>query len=200
AAESPLIVSPQFSSPSRRPLKQGTERTCMKRMFAFATLLGVLSVTAALVSSTASAVSTAKLQTPAHIGGVVPVIGKQVGYAGLPLVNHGGPVMTTNHTYTIFWKPATYTMAPGYDTTINQYFTDVAHDSNLGTNVYAATTQYSGIQYSSTFSGTFTDTSSFPASGCPLYNSLPVCLTDTQIQNEINSVIASQGWVKNGTN
>ena len=172
----------------------------MKRLLVLGTLLGVLSVTAALVSSSASAVTTAKPATPANIGGVVPVRGKQFPGAGLPLVNHGGPVMTTNKTYTIFWKPAGYTMAPGYDTTINQYFTDVAHDSGMGTNVYASDTQYSGIQYSSTVGGTFTDTASFPASGCPLYDGLPVCLTDTQIQNEVNSVIASQNWTKNGTN
>lgn len=40
----------------------------------------------------------------------------------------------------------------------------------------------------------------FPASGCPLYSGLSECLTDAQIQTEINNVIASKGWVKNGTN
>jgi hypothetical protein len=172
----------------------------MKRLLVLGTLLGALSVTAALVSSSASAVTTARLTTPANIGGVVPVRGKQFPGAGLPLINHGGPTMTTNKTYTIFWKPAGYTMATGYDTTINQYFQDVAHDSGMGTNVYASDTQYSGIQYSSTYGGTFTDTNPFPASGCPLYNGLPVCLTDDQLQTEVNNVIASQGWTKNGTN
>src|SRR5581483_183848 len=70
----------------------------------------------------------------------------------------------------------------------------------MSSNVYASDTQYSGIQYSSTFAGTVTDTTAFPASGCPPYNGLPVCLTDAQIQNEVNSVIAAHGWVKNGTN
>ena len=178
----------------------------MKRMFAFAALLGALSVIAALVSSTASAVSTAKPQTPANIGGVVPVKGKQSPFAGIPLVYHGGPVMLTNKSYAIYWKPAGYSMASGYDTTINQYFTDVAHDSGLGSNVYAAATQYyqnpgsQHIQYSSSFGGSYTDTNPFPASGCPLYSGLPVCLTDAQIQTEVDNVIASQGWTRNSTN
>jgi len=172
----------------------------MKRMLAFATVLGALSLVAALVSTSASAVPTAAPSIPRNVGGVVPVKGKQFPGAGIPLVYHGGPVMLTNKTYTIFWKPAGYTMAPGYDTTINQYFADVAHDSGMGTNVYAAATQYSSIQYSSTVGGTYTDTTAFPASGCPLYSGLPVCLTDTQLQNEVNSVIATKGWVKNGTN
>jgi IPT/TIG domain len=178
----------------------------MKRMFAFAALLGALSVVAALVSTSASAVSSASPNVPGNIGGVVPVKGKQGPFLGIPLVYHGGPVMLTNKTYAIYWKPAGYSMASGYDTTINQYFTDVAHDSGMGSNVYAAATQYyqnpgsQHIQYSSTFGGSFTDTNPFPASGCPLYNGLPVCLTDAQIQTEIDNVISSQGWVRNGTN
>ncbi len=171
----------------------------MKRTFAFATLLGALVAVAALVSSSASAVTAAAPQTPSHIKGVVPLIGKQVPGAGIPLTYHGGPVMTTNKTYAIYWKPAGFSMAPGYDTTINQYFTDVAADSGKSTNVYATDTQYSGIQYSSSFGGSFTDTNAYPASGCPLYGGLPVCLTDAQLQTEIDNVIASQGWVKNGT-
>ena len=55
----------------------------------------------------------------------------------------------------IFWKPGGYSMAPGYDTTINQYFQDVAHDSGMGTNVYASDTQYSsGIVSGPPASGT----------------------------------------------
>src|SRR5207244_3406904 len=87
------------------------------------------------------------------------------------------------------------------DTTINQFFGDVAHDSNMSTNVYASDTQYSSIQYNSTFAGSVTVTTAFPASGCPIYEGdITECLTDAQIQTEINNVIASQGWAKNGTN
>ena len=172
----------------------------MKRLFAFATLLGALTLAAALVSGSASAVRTAAPSLPNHVGGLVPTIGSpQVQGAG-NLVYHGGPTMTTNKTYAIYWKPAGYNMASGYDTTINQFFGDVAHDSGLGSNVYAVATQYSGIKYTSTFGGSWTDTSAFPASGCPLYNGLPVCLTDAQIIAEVDKAITTNGWTRNGTN
>jgi hypothetical protein len=166
-------------------------------------LLGIAAV-AALTGSLQSAQGSTPT-VPRNIAGVVPTIGHVSPNAGIPLQYHGGPVMVTNKTYAIYWKPAGYSMQAGYDTTINQYFTDVAHDSNMGSNVYAAATQYYQnpgavhVQYSSTFAGSVTDTNPFPASGCPLYLGLPVCLTDAQIQTEINNVIASKGWVKNST-
>jgi IPT/TIG domain len=173
----------------------------MKRTFAFATLLGALVVVAALVSNTASAVNSAAPQVPSHISGVVPVIGKQLPGAGIPLTYHGGPVMTTNKTYTIFWKPPGYSFGAGYDTTINQYFTDVAADSGKTTNVYSTDTQYSSIQYSSSFGGSVTDTNGFPTSGCPLYEGdVTKCLTDAQLQTELDSVITNKGWMRNATN
>jgi len=178
----------------------------MKRMLAFATLLGVLSLVAALVSSTASAVRTAKIATPAHIAGVVPTVHgpndncPPSGCGAGNLINHGGPVMTTNKTYAIYWVPGGYSIAPGYDTTINQFFTDVAHDSGMTTNVYSVDTQYSGIHYTSAFGGSVTDTNPFPASGCPLYNGLPECLTDAQIIAEVDNEINANGWTRNGTN
>jgi hypothetical protein len=135
-----------------------------------------------------------------NIGGVVPTIGKQVQGSG-DLLYHGGPVMTTNKTYAIYWVPSGYSIASGYDSTINQFFTDVAHDSGLGSNVYAVDTQYSSIQYSSSFGGAYTDTTAFPASGCPIYEGdITECLTDAQIQTEVDNAIAHNGWTRNGTN
>jgi hypothetical protein len=164
----------------------------------FGLLLGVVCVAVA-IGSLQSARGAAP-QTPAHIGGVVPVIGKQVGDAGLPLVYHGGPVMTTNKTYAIYWVPNGYSIASGYDTKINQFFGDVAHDSNMGTNVYAVDTQYSSIQYSSSVGGSWTDTGSFPSSGCPTYEDVTECLTDAQIQAEVDHAISVNGWTRSGTN
>jgi hypothetical protein len=177
----------------------------MKRLLAFTVLLGV-AATAALVGSLQSANGSTS-SIPKNIGGVVPAIGKASPNLGVPLTYHGGPVMLTNKTYAIYWVPGGFSIAPGYDATINQFFTDVAHDSGMGTNVYAAATQYYqnpgavNIQYSSTFGGSYTDTSAFPASGCPIYEGdITECLTDAQIQTEIDNVIASNGWVKNSTN
>jgi hypothetical protein len=119
---------------------------------------------------------------------------------GVLLQNHGGPTMTTNKTYTIFWLPAGQYMQAGYQTLINQYFQDVAQDSGMPTNVYASDTQYSNIQYASTYGGTATDTAAFPTNGCTPYGGGTVCLSDAQLQSEINKVISQQGWTKNSTN
>jgi hypothetical protein len=170
----------------------------MKRLLIFAGLLAIAGA-AALTGSLQSAHGSTP-SIPKNIGGVVPVIGKQVAGAGIPLLYHGGPVMTTNKTYAIYWVPGGYSIPTGYDTTINQFFGDVAHDNGMGTNVYATDTQYSSIQYNSTFGGSYTDTTAFPASGCPLYNGLPECLTDAQIQTEVDNAIAAKGWTRNGTN
>ena len=42
------------------------------------------------------------------------------------LTYHGGPVVHANTTYTIYWGAT----EAGYQTTINQFFSDVAHDSH----------------------------------------------------------------------
>jgi len=110
---------------------------------------------------------------------------------------HGGPVMHTNKVYAIYWVPPGYTMASGYSTLIDRYFTDVAADSGKQSNVYYTATQYSDgagkLAYSSSFAGSVTVADSLPASGCS-YSGASVCLTDAQLQTEIRSVISRQGW------
>jgi hypothetical protein len=116
------------------------------------------------------------------------------------LVNHGGPTMTTNKTYTVFWLPSGQYMQAGYQSTVNQFFQDVSADSGMPTNVYAATTQYSAIQYASTFGGTATDTAAFPSNGCTPSGGESVCLSDAQLQAELKKVIGQQGWQISSTN
>ena len=55
---------------------------------------------------------------------------------------HGGPVMHTNRTYSIYWVPSGYGLGSGYTTTIDQFFNDVAADSGKTSNVYYSDTQY----------------------------------------------------------
>ncbi len=150
----------------------------MKRLFtrsvtprAAGVLLLLAALAAVLASSQLQPAHAAAPSTPKRIAGIVPPRG-QVGpgvQGSGDLINHGGPVMLTNTAYSIFWIPAGQTVSANYVSTINQYFQDVAHDSGLSTNVYATDTQYSGILYSSTFGGTYTDTSAFPANGCAPY-------------------------------
>jgi len=131
--------------------------------------------------------------------GVVPVhseAGKH-STSGSGLVYHGGPVMHTNATYAIYWIPSGYSVSAGYQSLLDRFLTDVAADSGKTSNVYYSDTQYSdntngSILYSSSFVRDITDSSSFPASGCrDAYTS--VCLTDAQLQTEIDNVINANG-------
>ena len=116
---------------------------------------------------------------------------------------HGGPVMLTNKTYAIYWKPSGYSVSSGYVSLNNRFLADVAAASGQTSNVYWSDTQYyqgSGthISYSSTFGGSYTDTDAFPASGCnDGVSQTTVCLTDAQLQSEVAKVKSRLGWVSN---
>jgi len=108
--------------------------------------------------------------------------------------------------YAIFWAPPSYTFPVGYQQTIGQYLSDVAHDSYTPTNVYGTDTQYYDISrgvkrfvsYAVSFGGMVTDTDRLPSNGCPNYtlydgSTSSACLTDLQLENEISAVIAGNG-------
>jgi hypothetical protein len=86
-----------------------------------------------------------------------------------------------------------------YETLINQYFTNVAHDSTGVQNVYSVATQYydsppkAFVQYQSTFAGSYVAHNPLPASGCS-DGSSAYCLTDQQLQDEIQTVLTAKGW------
>ena len=114
------------------------------------------------------------------------------------LLYNGGPVMHTNKTFAIYWIPSGYSVSPKYMSLINQYFTDVGAASGSTSTVYATDTQYydtvnGNILNSSSFGGSYVDTSPLPASGCAdSYTS--VCLTDAQLRQEIQRVVTARGW------
>jgi hypothetical protein len=93
--------------------------------------------------------------------------------------------------------PTTLTFDASYQNVINQYFTDVAHDSGGNQNVYSVATQYSdgsgAIQYLSTVGGAYVDHNPLPANGCD-DGFDTYCLTDQQLQHEIQTVLTTQGW------
>jgi hypothetical protein len=73
----------------------------------------------------------------------------------------------------------------------------VAHDSNGTSNVYSVATQYTdgsgALHYQSTFGGSYVDNDPLPPNGCD--DGLDsVCLTDQQLQNEIQHVLTVKGW------
>jgi hypothetical protein len=105
------------------------------------------------------------------------------------LTYHGGPVMHTNRSYAIFWDPGSELPA-GYKTLMSRYLADVATDSGLSTNVYSVGTQYSDSSgragYGATYGGSLTDGTAYPASGCPVTSGFTTCLTDAQLQTELD--------------
>jgi hypothetical protein len=126
--------------------------------------------------------------------------------APMPLQYHGGAVQHVSRDYALFWAPPSYTFPVGYQQTIDQYLSDVAHDSYTPANVYGADTQYYDISrgvkrfasYAISFGGAVTDTHALPSNGCPNYklydgSKSSACLTDSQLEKEISTVIVGDG-------
>lgn len=113
----------------------------------------------------------------------------------------GGPVLHSNRTHPIFWSPAGagLTFEPGYQTLIDTFLADVAADSRKTTNVYGLSGQYHDrggpAAYDSSFGGAVVATDPLPPNGCAEPPATgpgwKVCLTDTQLETEIEHVVAA---------
>lgn len=152
--------------------------------------------------------------------GIIPPVSQNAGVSTSSpsgtLSYNGGPVMTTNRVYAIYWVPRGYSVSGNYENLINRYFTDISATPGTNSNVYATDTQYyqqqngatSYIQNNTTFAGSVVDSNPLPpldAANCPDAasplngtNGTPStptsCVTDTQLQQEISTVIKQQGW------
>ncbi len=114
---------------------------------------------------------------------------KHFSATGPPLIYHGGPVMSSNTNYVIYWTPKGSTKFPkGYTKGLDTYFADIAHDSGLNTNVESIMPQY-GALYNSTFGGQIMDRDPLPPNGCSY---APICLTDEQLRAEITKIVAKK--------
>lgn len=106
---------------------------------------------------------------------------------------HGGPIMSSNTNYALYWDPEGGPAYPSeYQSGLDTFFEDLAHDSGGFQNVDSVATQYgdsSGefANYSSHFGGALIDTDPYPANGCA---AAPICLTDAQIQKELKAYIS----------
>ncbi|HSS40826.1 MAG TPA: IPT/TIG domain-containing protein [Polyangia bacterium] len=115
------------------------------------------------------------------------------------LIYHGGPVMTSNTNYTFYWSPSGSSAYPaGYQEGVDQYLTDLAHDSGGSQNVDSVATQYTNgggeaVAYDSHFAGAILDTDPYPKNGC---KKATICLTDAQLQAELSSWITAHGLPK----
>jgi chitodextrinase len=95
-----------------------------------------------------------------------------------------------------------YTPCLGYEAGLAQFFQDLGAQSTGNSD--SVSTQYNDAQgnwaggpspghYSETYGGQLTDTDPYPPSGCPGAPSGGVCLTDAQIQTELQSFLAAKG-------
>ena len=141
----------------------------------------------------------------------------------------GGPVMPQTHAYVFVWNGSNYTGSPfgsgsncgfadgsgnyntpcsSYVNGVATYFQDLAAASGTHNNSNAVSTQYNdavgnNVNYNVTYGGTITDTDPFPANGCTGSPS-PIppgrCLTDQQVQNELQSYLHAHGYPAGMTN
>jgi IPT/TIG domain len=109
---------------------------------------------------------------------------------------HGGPVMTSNTNYAIYWDPAGAPSFPaGYEAGVDNWFEDLEHDSGGLLNTDSVLSQYHGegstfANYDSHFAGALTDTDPYPANGC---SSAPTCLTRAQLETELSNFVQAHG-------
>ncbi len=112
--------------------------------------------------------------------------------SGSTLDYFGGPVMPSNTNYAVYWQPPGAPAYPSdYETGLDQYFRDIAHDSGRATNVDSVSAQYGDsfgnfANYTSAFGGALHDSNAYPSDVCL---SAPVCITDAQLTAELSSFI-----------
>jgi hypothetical protein len=115
---------------------------------------------------------------------------------------NGGSVMAANVTvHTIFWAPSGYSFSAGYEALVKQFLTDAAAASGTTSNVFSVLPEYGqqtsattavpgsySIAYHATSDST-DDVHPYPSSGgCASPSGVPTCLTDGQVQAEIDAV------------
>ena len=106
--------------------------------------------------------------------------------------------MPANTDYLVAWSPKGLSAygSSEYITGIEQYWKDLQADSGKHTNVDSTSAQYGDAtgafaQYKVTFGGLILDTDPYPASQCPAASPVTNCLTDAQIQAEVQKVAAA---------
>jgi PKD repeat protein len=157
----------------------------------------------AMPMTTAAAASSPALRAPAHPVAYVPLRGSK-GFGPFDRVftnmdYNGGPVMPSNTDYMVLWSPAGLSAYPsGYVSGLRTFFTDLAHDSGSHQNVDSVSAQYNDLtgafaRYHTTFGGALVDTDPYPPTECPAAAPVSACLTDPQIQTELEHFVASLG-------
>ena len=175
-------------------VRRTTARACLR------VCAPVLVLTALVLAATATGASALIVQLPN--GKTVSIQPRRghlpsgLGASGLNstanLIYHGGPVMSSNSNYAFYWAPSGSPAYPAeYQSGVNQFLEDLAHDSGGEQNVDSVAVQYTdgsghAANYDSHFAGAIIDTDPYPANGC---KKAPICLTDAQLQAELSKYI-----------
>jgi hypothetical protein len=179
--------------------------------------LTVWAPAAAGARSRAAAARTAFHPRIGRAMGLIPPHGHEqdvtIGTA-VPVVYHGGTVMRGVTLHTVFWAPSGYRFSgspgpgvPSYEQLQQQFFADVAHDSGLTTNSFSVMTQYpdggGGGQYKVSYnpaSDSIDATDPYPPPGqrCVSPSGIAVCITDAELQQELDHVIQTHAPTARG--
>jgi len=124
-----------------------------------------------------------------------------------PLLYHSGGVVMTGSvtTYVIFWLPASGKLQNGAPTSLSAGYQAIQKNmlgDYSGHGIDNNNTQYyqiiggktTYIQNAGVLGGAYLDPDAYPASGCTDSATPGNCITDAQIQTEIQKAMAFKGW------
>ncbi|HEY7813285.1 MAG TPA: hypothetical protein VIC62_08615, partial [Nakamurella sp.] len=148
--------------------------------------------------------------------GLLPAHGAQevASSPSIPVLYHGGSVMRNVTIHTVFWAPAGYHFdgspgpgVPGYEALIQQFFADVAHDSGSTGNIFSVLNQFGDHSGDGSYQihydpavDSVSDTDPYPAANqqCPSPSGVATCVTDLQVQKELDKLIGAAGPAARG--
>lgn len=115
-----------------------------------------------------------------------------------PMAYHGGAVLHSLTVHPILWLPPGDTYPSGQYAYFDQFLTDAAASIASGApSIFRVAQEYADTQapalQAMTVTAPVTDSTSFPASTCPATQYQPTCLSDTQIQQELDTDGAGGG-------
>jgi hypothetical protein len=172
---------------------------------AVAVLLG--SMSPAVASAVASSGAGVPVERDVPTG--APGVSTSVRAAGRRVSYHDGPVLHASRGHVIFWQPSGSGLSfdAGYAALVERFLRQVAAASHSTSNVYGLTGQYRDgrgpAAYASTYGGAVVDSDPLPGNRCHEPSTGPpgwnVCLTDAQLQSEIDRVVAADHLPRGGS-
>ncbi len=204
-----MTILARLSSKLSGPLS-----VCARRLALAAAALTTVASTLVLAAPAGAVVTKVEGQTV----GVQPRISESYveGSSASTYANpSGNPVLHGSNTFAIYWDPTDH-YSYDWQNAIDGYLHNVGAASGQLSTVFAVDSQYTDksdqpASYAQTFKGAYTDTRPYPFSGCEdpapfeLVDQIgrefgatpePICITSTQVANEVEAFIAGHGLPK----